>query len=47
MRGIAEAAARRDGEEVSRRCAVFVERSAAYTLQVLADDPVATAARGG
>lgn len=47
MRGIAEAAAQRDGDAVSHRCAVFVQRSAAYTLQVLADDPIATAAQSG
>ena len=47
MRGIAEAAAQRDAKEVSRRCADFVERSAAYTLQVLSDQPVPTAARSG
>ena len=37
MRGIAEAAQRRDGEEVSRRCRAFVTRSAEFALQVLAD----------
>ena len=43
MRDIAEAAARRDANEVSRRCAAFVERSAAYTLEVLSYEPVPTA----
>ena len=43
MRGITEAAAQRDANEVSRRCIIFVKRSAAYTLQVLRDEPVATA----
>ena len=35
MRGIADAAAERDAREISRRCATFVERSAAFALQVL------------
>jgi DNA-binding GntR family transcriptional regulator len=35
MREIVEAAVRRDGDEVARRCAGFVERSAAFALQVL------------
>jgi DNA-binding GntR family transcriptional regulator len=47
MRGIAEAAAQRDAEQVSHRCAVFVQRSAAYSLQVLAEEPAANAAQGG
>jgi hypothetical protein len=41
MRGIADAAARRDAKEVSRRCATFVERSAAFALQVLSAEPAA------
>ena len=47
MRAIAEAAAQRDAKEVSRRCGDFVERSAAYTLQVLSDEPVPTIAQSG
>ena len=43
MRGIADAAAQRDAKAVSHRCAVFVERSAAYTLQVLGDEAMADA----
>ena len=35
MRDIADAAAQRDTKEIARRCATFVERSAAYALQVL------------
>ena len=35
MRAIADAAAQRDAKEIARRCATFVERSAAYALQVL------------
>jgi GntR family transcriptional regulator, trigonelline degradation regulator len=35
MRGIADAASQRDAKEISRRCAMFVERSAAYAVQVL------------
>ena len=37
MRGIAEAAQRRNEVEVSRRCRAFVERSAEFALQVLAE----------
>jgi DNA-binding GntR family transcriptional regulator len=37
MRGIAEAARRRESDEVARRCRAFVERSAAFALQVLAE----------
>jgi len=43
MRGIAEAAAERDAKEVSRRCSEFVERSAAFSLQVLDDEQSAIA----
>ncbi len=39
MREIVEAAMRRDGDEVARRCATFVERSAAFALQVLSAEP--------
>ena len=35
VRAIADAAAQRDAKEIARRCATFVERSAAYALQVL------------
>jgi GntR family transcriptional regulator, trigonelline degradation regulator len=47
MRGIADAAARRDAKEVSRRCAMFVERSAAFALQVLSAEPATAPAQGG
>lgn len=40
MRAIAEAARRRDAAEVSSRCRDFVERSAAFALQVLRDQPM-------
>jgi DNA-binding GntR family transcriptional regulator len=40
MRAIADAAAERDAREIARRCATFVERSAAYALQVLDTEPV-------
>src|SRR4051812_24254948 len=39
LRGIAEAAVRRDGEAVAQRCEAFVRRSAAFALQVLRDGP--------
>ncbi len=39
MRGIAEAASQRDGDAVAARCTVFVERSAAFALQVLSAEP--------
>jgi DNA-binding GntR family transcriptional regulator len=35
MRGIADATERRDSDEVARRCATFVERSAVFALRVL------------
>jgi len=38
MRGIAEAALRRDGDAVARRCAAFVERSAAFAIAVLGEE---------
>ena len=37
MRGIAEAARRRESDEVAQRCRAFVVRSAAFALQVLAE----------
>jgi DNA-binding GntR family transcriptional regulator len=45
MRAIAEAAARRDGDQVGRRCADFVERSASFALQVLSAEAIAEATR--
>jgi len=47
MREIVEAAARRDGDKVARLCATFVERSAAFALQVLSAEttPGAPSAR--
>jgi len=39
MREIVEAAGRRDGDKVARLCATFVERSAAFALQVLSAEP--------
>ena len=44
MRAIADAAAQRDAKEIARRCATFVERSAAYALRVL-DAESGTSAR--
>ena len=41
MRTMAAAAARRDGDEVAKRCATFVERSAQFALQVLRAEPAA------
>jgi GntR family transcriptional regulator, trigonelline degradation regulator len=43
MRGIADAAAQRDAKEVARRCALFVERSAAYAQEVLSAETAAAA----
>ena len=37
MRGIALAAERREADEVASRCRTFVERSAAYALQILSE----------
>ena len=43
VRAIADAAAERDPKEIARRCATFVERSAAYALQVLdAESPASS-----
>jgi DNA-binding GntR family transcriptional regulator len=42
MRAIADAAAERDAKAIARRCAMFVERSAAYALQVLDAEPPAS-----
>ncbi len=39
MRGIAEAARRRDTADVALRCRAFVKRSAAFAQQVLAEEP--------
>jgi DNA-binding GntR family transcriptional regulator len=47
MRAIAEAAARRDAKEVARRCAMFVERSADFALQVLKAEPAAAPPQSG
>jgi DNA-binding GntR family transcriptional regulator len=48
MRGIADAAGERDAKEVARRCAMFVERSATYALQVLSDESAtATSQKSG
>jgi len=38
MRGILEAAERRDGDTMASRCAAFVERSAEFALEVLRQD---------
>ena len=40
MRGMAEAARRRDTLDVARRCRAFVERSAAFAIQVLSEKAV-------
>lgn len=40
MREMAEAARRRDAAEVARRCRAFVERSAAFAMQVLSEKAV-------
>ena len=40
MRGMAEAARQRDSVEVARRCRAFVERSAAFAIQVLSENVV-------
>lgn len=47
MRGIVDAAAERDAKEVARRCAMFVERSAAYALEVLSAEAAVGSREGG
>lgn len=39
MKDIAESAGRRDGEAMRRQCRAFIERSAAFALEVLKESP--------
>jgi len=39
MRDIAECARRRDGEAIHRQCRSFIERSAAFAIEVLSGEP--------
>jgi DNA-binding GntR family transcriptional regulator len=43
---IADAAGQRNPKEIARRCATFVERSAAYALQVLNAEPASSLPQG-